>query len=51
VDPLPPFQRLAIQTDESAITALREQLGLLVVAKKGPVEAINIEKAQKPSEN
>lgn len=50
-DPLPPFQRLATQADGAALTALREQLGLRVVAKKGPVETIVIEKAERPSEN
>jgi uncharacterized protein (TIGR03435 family) len=36
---------------ESIFTAIREQLGLNVESKKGPVETIVIEKAEKPSEN
>jgi uncharacterized protein (TIGR03435 family) len=36
---------------ESIFTAIREQLGLKVESKKGPVETIVIAKAEKPSEN
>jgi uncharacterized protein (TIGR03435 family) len=36
---------------ESIFAAIQEQLGLKVESKKGPVETIVIEKAEKPSEN
>jgi uncharacterized protein (TIGR03435 family) len=35
----------------SIVTALREQLGLRLIAKKGPVQVFVIERIERPSEN
>jgi uncharacterized protein (TIGR03435 family) len=47
----PPPENLPDATGPTIFTAIQEQLGLKLESTKGPVEIINIDSIERPSEN